>query len=371
MDLSNHIKKMSSPPARGSPATAVDLDHCGLVVPARAGVARQVIRPARDQQRRPRPRGGRPGAGDGTLPAPPSSPPARGSPHGLTHLHRHHRVVPARAGVAPGPARPARLRPCRPRPRGGRPAGAEAVRSGAESSPPARGSPRGARRGVGQDLVVPARAGVAPPAPKTRRGTRRRPRPRGGRPIPQPGATKLGWSSPPARGSPRPAPHHRQRRGVVPARAGVAPPTPTTGPGRPCRPRPRGGRPFASIGSGTPMWSSPPARGSPEDLMADGWGDPVVPARAGVARPRATCPTWRWRRPRPRGGRPMSNHSLATRLASSPPARGSPRQQPARRRRGGVVPARAGVAPARPHPARRRHRRPRPRGGRPTSSVPC
>ena len=232
-------------------------------------------------------------------------------------------VVPARAGVAPGRSTGCSPGRRRPRPRGGRPTFSCCGRRRGRSSPPARGSP-GHRRGwCCTCSVVPARAGVAPVPPRWGRRGRSRPRPRGGRPDMADHPPVPGGSSPPARGSP-PVRHliHRERP-VVPARAGVAPPAPASRPRSPHRPRPRGGRPNTGRPERVLTGSSPPARGSPGLVALAYVVLEVVPARAGVAHvPRASGHSTE-SRPRPRGGRPSRARTWVPWIRSSPPARGS------------------------------------------------
>src|SRR5262249_16788691 len=137
-------------------------------------------------------------------------------------------------------------------------------------------------------------------------------------------------------------PQHRQRAAVVPAHTGLVPQTFPPGSARTSRPRARGdgpyhvaepaydmsrprahgGGPFANLWA-RPQWqASPRTRGWPADPHPRLPGGQVVPAHAGWS-----CEGYQqrapWlRRPRPRGGGPISFVLLAVYSQSSPPTRG-------------------------------------------------
>ena len=313
----------SSPHARGSSAAHPARPGPPDVVPARAGVIRMVMGRHRHRGRRPRTRGGHPGLAWALLPEKTSSPHARGSsvaPAGGCLLGQ---VVPARAGVIPCTSGPTQAARRRPRTRGGHPDTPARSASFLMSSPHARGSSAvKALTGVRSD-VVPARAGVI----RARRGNRgelwRRPRTRGGHPYRGSTWDRSAQSSPHARGSSVRHPVAVLPVQVVPARAGVIRYDPRPAPGRTGCPRTRGGHPGSSSLSAAKTTSSPHARGSSDRRHRLAPGAGVVPARAGVIRPRWGADPPPPRRPRTRGGHPASTAGSAITRVSSPHARGS------------------------------------------------
>ena len=188
-------------------------------------------------------------------------------------------------------------------PRGGRP------RDGERCSPPARGWPRGRRRGDG--------------------GRSRAPRLRGDGPGTTTHTITFSTCSPPARGWPSAQCEHRRR-------VGCSPPAPGWPRHDHC---PSGAR-----------VCSPPARGWPlRPAQGPGRLD-VLPACAGMAPARSRAASCRLSAPRLRGDGPSSSSAPTLSRQCSPPARGWPRQRPAGRRIARVLPACAGMA---------RHRGPR------------
>ncbi len=107
---------------------------------------------------RPRPRGGLPRERTVRVPAALPSPPTRGSSGEGDRVFGLAQVVPAHAGVFPGPGRGRRRPQRRPRPRGDLPDGWRPEITLPPSSPPTRGSSLGHAEGVA--VVVPAHAGV-------------------------------------------------------------------------------------------------------------------------------------------------------------------------------------------------------------------
>jgi len=152
---------------------------------------------------------------------------------------------------------------------------------------------------------------------------------------------------------------------VVPARAGVFPRRSGSTRHHRGRPRPRGGVPAGPHRAATRLRSSPPARGCSRATSMTSADTAVVPARAGVFRCGGGFGSGSRGRPRPRGGVPTSWSAPVTESSSSPPARGCSAPPPPCSRRRGVVPARAGVfLPSTPITPMRGCR-PRPRGGVP------
>ncbi len=275
---------MSSPPARGSsPPPWRHLAEM-RVVPARAGIfRRRHLRHLREPGR-PRPRGDLPPRLVAALVAGLSSPPARGSSAAGVLVTLDDEVVPARAGIFPRAAPRCSSCGCRPRPRGDLPSSSGRGWRRRTSSPPARGSSAHHRAAPDPRGVVPARAGIFRARGRRARRPPRRPRPRGDLP---PGDLRADVV-----------------RRVVPARAGIFRSPPTARPGRHGRPRPRGDLPASTSGRSHSLMSSPPARGSSRERRRRGDEGRVVPARAGIFRPRTLGPWVVVCRPRPRGDLP-------------------------------------------------------------------
>ncbi len=343
------IEQGSSPPARGSSSLDLHARVGEIVVPARAGIFPVDTTSSQASICRPRPRGDLPYVLTGSTTSVASSPPARGSSDRGVLPDVGRGVVPARAGIFPGPGHSSSLEGCRPRPRGDLPWGARLGEQPGVSSPPARGS---SSVTAGQDAaqgVVPARAGIFRCRPVFHLRVCRRPRPRGDLPpAPRRSAASM-TSSPPARGSSWIERKTRIRTRVVPARAGIFPLTTRIPALSARRPRPRGDLPGTVNGTGVDRLSSPPARGSSILVVKGAMMAWVVPARAGIF--------------------PYDATIIACGSLSSPPARGSSRSRLRRTPRSRVVPARAGIFPA---PGWRWHGgpcRPRPRGDLPYQSL--
>ena len=234
----------SSPRTRGCSAVSATTSTSTAVVPAHAGVFHSRHRqPVAERQ---------------------SSPRTRGCSVEQLRLALDLAVVPAHAGVflllRRSPAAPAR----RPRARGGVPSPHTPPLSATASSPRTRGCSRAGLR-------VQVQAG-------------RRPRARGG--VPPGHGAPLGGhpSSPRTRGCSFGKGWVAPRNRVVPAHAGVFPPAGWPQSTRRCRPRARGGVPPRTTGCMTGCMSSPRTRGcSVRGVRLDGNGS-VVPAHAGVFR---------------------------------------------------------------------------------------
>ena len=336
------------------------------VVPARAGVIRGPATGLTSMRCRPRASGGHPPGiviPDG---ASASSPRERGSSPARQAVVARMGVVPARAGVIRATTR-RRPRPTsRPRASGGHPANGGTGRAITKSSPRERGSspPRGGSAGSGH--VVPARAGVILPRGTPARRGRSRPRASGGHPRAATTGPANIMSSPRERGSSVVRPHAAGGRGVVPARAGVIRCGRMGPPRFVRRPRASGGHPqSAAHGSGSRR-SSPRERGSSVPPHPDVCDLIVVPARAGVIRPRASPRPMTRSRPRASGGHPSSRNPCTPRPESSPRERGSSATHPCLARAGRVVPARAGVIRWLGRATRPPSCRPRASGGHPS-----
>ncbi len=334
------------------------------VLPARAGVSRRRQRPDRAGTCPPRASGGQPNAFAGDSSDARSSPRERGSAVGGGGAHEDGAVLPARAGVSRGPpaSRPETARP--PRASGGQPRSCGGDIWPCRSSPRERGSAVAIRCTMHPLFVLPARAGVSRPAPwgtgredvlparaGVSRWSRRRPRlpsgpPRasGGQPPPGLIPRSSRSSSPRERGSAGWDTCPRLHVFVLPARAGVSRPR-----GRP--PGPRGRPPRASGGQPDQHGprvehhlSSPRERGSAADDVEQEFANGVLPARAGVSRRRAWPGRCASSPPRASGGQPPDIRIRGTSRWSSPRERGSAAEQEAGVAGGRVLPARAGVS---------------------------
>ncbi len=377
---------MSSPRSRGWSQRRHAPERGRLVVPALAGVVPRSTAGGSARHGRPRARGGGPCRASMVLVAEMSSPRSRGWSSGDHTGGSDPGVVPALAGVVPGPRGSLPSRRCRPRARGGGPSQCRSMGLPSPSSPRSRGwSPDTLRYATPND-VVPALAGVVP-RPGTPAATGAgRPRARGGGPNANSGVQPATPSSPRSRGwSPAQRPG-RDFDGVVPALAGVVPPSRCRGPGPGRRPRARGGGPAGSAEA--PRWvRRPRARGggpsSGNSIWLLSWSSPrsrgwsrspprsmppilVVPALAGVVPHRTASENTSASRPRARGGGPALIGAAPQLGVSSPRSRGWSLPGYAWDDKAAVVPALAGVVP-RPQI----HRvgpvgRPRARGGGPT-----
>ena len=130
-----------------------------------------------------------------------------------------------------------------------------------------------------------------------------------------------------------------------------------------CAPRTRGGQSFSEVPVGSTEWCSPHTRGSVGD---PGWtrvGHQVLPAHAGVSRLSAPSAGATCGAPRTRGGqsRPPPNYTRAAQC--SPHTRGSVGTSSTSPTPSAVLPAHAGVSRPRRAPGGRSAGAPRTRGG--------
>src|SRR5690606_18550415 len=270
-------------PARGArPGTYVVLAL--LVVLLRARIISLASGTPRNRgQLTPRRRGGVPKTDSGVAPMSPSSPPTRGCSEARQQRPDLVRVLPADAGVFRD--RPRSLPPSHspPRRRGGVPSSAASNGRSPTSSPPTRGcSVASAARLIGR-LVLPADAGVFRWTTRSRQGSRRPPRRRGGVPNSSVEPAFQLWSSPPTRGCSAGRDLGVVAHAVLPADAGVfrspapnccAPPSP---------PRRRGGVPVSALFAAVVSASSPPTRGCSDAGRLPVLGEGVLPADAGCS----------------------------------------------------------------------------------------
>ncbi len=169
-----------SPPARGSQGGERQTYDSTRSIPARAGEPLRSCLVSSGSTVYPRPRGG---AVDYQLDAwsvGGLSPPARGSPDTAMQAMVEDGSIPARAGE-PGTANRGRRREeVYPRPRGGAGIEGEYISQVTGLSPPARGSHYYEASIAGSIGSIPARAGEPAPCPRCLCGEGVYPRPRGG-----------------------------------------------------------------------------------------------------------------------------------------------------------------------------------------------
>ena len=155
-----HRRSRSSPPTRGSSRYSLVVLSGVDVVPAYAGVILRSEVVSAWTRRRPRLRGGHPQLGIPRSQQGASSPPTRGSSWIGGGVRGRAEVVPAYAGVIRQLLRGRGGDAGRPRLRGGHPTSRVDLNPVEESSPPTRGSSRHFREGHELPPVVPAYAGV-------------------------------------------------------------------------------------------------------------------------------------------------------------------------------------------------------------------
>ncbi len=322
-----------SPRVRGCSRVHVQQPVGGLVVPARAGLfpGQRVLRGS--GVRGPRACGAVPQNVQSAVVGSAWSPRVRGcSPIGL-RVDQALVVVPARAGLFPTAPRR-----CQPPERGPRACGAVPGQAGAGElsgwwSPRVRGCSRYIARAREADGVVPARAGLFPRHRASDRRPLGGPRACGAVPLHMPTlVTRLSWS-PRVRGCSHGPKHGGSTAQVVPARAGLFPPWPPWHVRCSSGPRACGAVPVPTVNG---------------YYIAH-----VVPARAGLfPGVGATADPWH-RGPRACGAVPCPLGHSATPREWSPRVRGCSLEGA----RGGqqvvVVPARAGLFPRAGHPGTR------------------
>ncbi len=278
------VNEGSSPPTRGCSHETRSGHGRVPVLPAYAGVFPWSPHAPPSPCRPPRLRGGVPKRPASERPGSASSPPTRGCSVDTLQRHKVDPVLPAYAGVFRGRAPPTSTRRRPPRLRGGVPDTASRCKPFTLSSPPTRGC------SLGRDHADRAR--------------RRPPRLRGGVPTTLRLLLLGEESSPPTRGcSPPRLPDVRPGR-VLPAYAGVFPPAARPNRRACCPPRLRGGVPASVVIAGGLTMSSPPTRGCSYYRHARHGVLEVLPAYAGVFPGHGSRSARRRRPPRLRGGVP-------------------------------------------------------------------
>ena len=149
---------------------------------------------------------------------------------------------------------------------------------------------------------------------------------------------------------------------LIPARAGNTRPNEVGAGANPAHPRSRGEHLIPFHTGVMTLGSSPLARGTRIQYRGDATRRRLIPARAGNTRY-----SWRKRRkqqahPRSRGEHFAPLTSTASRIGSSPLARGTPPYLRLRRTRRRLIPARAGNTPAHPQRKQSPAAHPRSRG---------
>ncbi len=231
---------------------------------------------------RPRACGGGPSMSTVSSPVGSSSPRLRGWSPAEHPAGRHRRVVPAPAGVVPPGRGSRRTATGRPRACGGGPGRLDDPQNESVSSPRLRGWSRRLRATLAGPRVVPAPAGVVPPSDAVACPRGRRPRACGGGPSGSTSIVEGSWSSPRLRGWSPSRPSAAARKSVVPAPAGVVPSLSRMTRSTRGRPRACGGGPGAGVRAQLTLGSSPRLRGWSRSGVHAAAGRKVVPAPAGV-----------------------------------------------------------------------------------------
>ncbi len=352
----------SSPLARGLPWRIWPGCSRLGIIPARAGFTRLSQWSHEVPPDHPRSRGvyylwtdaGQFGAG--------SSPLARGLQEPSRRARAPGRIIPARAGFT-SPTQPNPTSgPDHPRSRGVYTLIPRASGDAPGSSPLARGLRTPKIEPRRDERIIPARAGFTSFSYPFLYGPKDHPRSRGVYTSPAPQTTCCTGSSPLARGLlsvasgvPETVLDHPRSRGVYAARAALVR-------GREDHPRSRGVYTLIIRAPYHPDGSSPLARGLPPRDLASLTRRRIIPARAGF--------TALWRgpagphpdHPRSRGVYMIASAHMGSRRGSSPLARGLPGIRRWRRRRSGIIPARAGFTRRRRSSRRSPRDHPRSRG---------
>ena len=212
------------------------------------------------------------------------------------------------------------------------------------SSPRRRGSAgTGADPAEGR-AVLPAQAGVSQDRPRHHGGWCSPPRAGGGQPDRASAVSRSTWSSPRRRGSAAALRAPGVLEGVLPAQAGVSRPCTSTSTGASSPPRAGGGQPEFRSRVPSEVASSPRRRGSAGQDGGLGHCWSVLPAQAGVSRRSRRGAALRRRPPRAGGGQPLWITVVPRLPRSSPRRRGSAGAGVRAADGAGVLPAQAGVS---------------------------
>ena len=232
---------------------------------------------------------------------PGSSPLARGLRGHHLHIGQGGRIIPARAGFTPAPARESGPRRDHPRSRGVYYLGDRVSPGDAGSSPLARGLLEVTVDGLTIDGIIPARAGFTTRASFSGSGLRDHPRSRGVYLAVTVGTAATAGSSPLARGLPHVGGIEVGETRIIPARAGFTLIAVVVTSGFADHPRSRGVYRSSTQPEGPSRGSSPLARGLPEREPASHGGPGIIPARAGFTLSAAVGEQCRGDHPRSRG----------------------------------------------------------------------
>ena len=319
----------------------MDVDLPGSSPLARGLPRRRVgVRPA--GQDHPRSRGVYGGAAALGPVGPGSSPLARGLLHGICVSIKETGIIPARAGFTPGLVLPPAEVEDHPRSRGVYRQPSKTWRPTRGSSPLARGLLRRRPGRVGEQRIIPARAGFTVSAAGGVRRTRDHPRSRGVYSSSARSPPSRVGSSPLARGLLQFRQVASQSSWIIPARAGFTPPLPLLSARPPDHPRSRGVYSVRWEKNRVSAGSSPLARGLRVPLGRAAEHVRIIPARAGFTRSCPPAGRGCWDHPRSRGVYYGGGVSEKGFLGSSPLARGLPLPRPGLLPGGGIIPARAG-----------------------------
>jgi len=202
--------------------------------------------------------------------------------------------------------------------------------------------PRWHDRGHPLQRLIPARAGRTRAACPHECAPRAHPRSRGADFNGPSGGVESHGSSPLARGGRWCSARGLPRAGLIPARAGRTSMIPSASALHAAHPRSRGADSLPPTESAPRLGSSPLARGGPPRGLPRGRSRGLIPARAGRTRSTRRPSGRASAHPRSRGADLWSDETGLWGTGSSPLARGGPGRDRPRRRRGRLIPARAG-----------------------------
>ncbi len=277
-------------------------------------------------------------------------------------------VLPAPAGMVPGKWTEHEVAQRAPRARGDGPACISDSPYSSSCSPRPRGWSRRPAPGEDDAVVLPAPAGMVPRQRREPAGPRRAPRARGDGPPAASTASPASTCSPRPRGWSPCTRGWRQRRKVLPAPAGMVPPARRAASAAASAPRARGDGPVLTAQGPLPLACSPRPRGWSQRLITQHFVKNVLPAPAGMVPRRRPPPGVLPRAPRARGDGPYLPVVTETDHGCSPRPRGWSHQPQPLRARPSVLPAPAGMVPATTPGSACRRRAPRARGDGPPSS---
>ena len=210
------------------------------------------------------------------------------------------------------------------------------------SSPLARGKRGGPRRSPRATRLIPARAGKTHMPSCSVPTTPAHPRSRGENQDVAPETKLNGGSSPLARGKRKWRSRHGRRKRLIPARAGKTNPRGLAEWENPAHPRSRGENLISRRFCGVGWGSSPLARGKPRAAPQPRRRGGLIPARAGKTGSSVSNHSSRPAHPRSRGENRTAHVTRLWRCGSSPLARGKRQRSTARPQIRRLIPARAG-----------------------------